>query len=635
MSTPDYDALLALGDRYAALGLVAAARGVLGRASACAPEGDARAVRRLAELAIAAGQGDEARGFAEEVVARERGPGSRVLFGRAQIEAGALDAARLSFSAAIESAGAARDVRARAYLGHARVAAMRGDTSGSGANAMAAIDELLTLASERDDFDDVLPLAEDAIKRAVACDRASDLELTLREFTAAKPGCGATHVLRAVALAARQSRGEADIRDGDVEAELSRGLALRESSLATRLYLAERKLRRRFRDPGVRAEAIGELEALRTRIGEPAPDTAEGAALARVLLMLAEAYEEEPGAGERAEATYREALALRPSNATAAGRLALMALSHGDFDAALSEVERCLRIDGEARGGWRNAARAVSTVHGVDAEDAVARVLESACPGADRAPSSAAARLLSAGSEIEREAVLAGVHARGHRMKNLLGIVGARVRSTRKRAADTPLADRLADLESEVTTLYDEWAAYLRSMQSPPAAVIELVPVAPFIMEVIGAARERTPVMIAAQVDDGLPDLRGDRLLLVEALLNVINNAAEACGDRGRVDVSARVARSGAAPVVEIEVADTGPGIARADLARVFSPGFTTKESGSGVGLVIAERVVASHHGRILIDSERGRGTRVSLMLPSDLGGFAGLASFPLPGGGE
>src|SRR5690606_34268361 len=130
----------------------------------------------------------------------------------------------------------------------------------------------------------------------------------------------------------------------------------------------------------------------------------------------------------------------------------------------------------------------------------------------------------------------------------------------------------------------------------------------------------------------GMPDLRGDRVLLREALLNIISNAAEASeATGGRVDVSARA--TGATPTIEIEIADTGPGIPRADLGRVFAPGFTTKESGSGIGLAIAERVVSAHHGRIRVDSEPGQGTRVIVVLPCDLGGFATLARFARSGG--
>src|SRR5690606_22832577 len=104
----------------------------------------------------------------------------------------------------------------------------------------------------------------------------------------------------------------------------------------------------------------------------------------------------------------------------------------------------------------------------------------------------------------------------------------------------------------------------------------------------------------------------------------------EACAPLGgevAVRVRAVASPSGGAPIVEVVVADTGPGIPRAHLGRLFVPGFTTKETGSGVGLAIAERVVAAHHGRITVDSEEGRGTTIAITLPTDK---SGLSSLPL-----
>jgi two-component system, NtrC family, sensor histidine kinase HydH len=163
--------------------------------------------------------------------------------------------------------------------------------------------------------------------------------------------------------------------------------------------------------------------------------------------------------------------------------------------------------------------------------------------------------------------------------------------------------------------------------------------VAPLLAEVVGqasAASSAGAVPVELKLATGLPDLRGDRLLLREALHNLIANAVEACADGGgRVSVRARPVASGGAPVIEIEVVDSGPGIPPADLPRLFSPGFTTKKSGSGIGLAVAERAVEAHHGRILIDSEVGRGTRVTVLLPTDLAAFAGLALGGGGGGGE
>src|SRR5262249_56367212 len=84
---------------------------------------------------------------------------------------------------------------------------------------------------------------------------------------------------------------------------------------------------------------------------------------------------------------------------------------------------------------------------------------------------------------------------------------------------------------------------------------------------------------------------------------------------------------AGGAPAVEIEIRDSGHGIPKGDMARIFAPGFTTKTQGSGLGLAVANRVVAAHHGRILVDSEVHRGTTITVVLPSDLGGFSSLAT--------
>ena len=200
------------------------------------------------------------------------------------------------------------------------------------------------------------------------------------------------------------------------------------------------------------------------------------------------------------------------------------------------------------------------------------------------------------------------------------------------RPAPPELLERLRDLETDVTALYEEWAQYLRSMQAP-TPTIELVPLSPLVHEVVIAAQARTQsVPIALETVAGLPDMRGDRLLLREALLNVVSNAAEACAANGGGEVAVRVraiAAPGAstAPLVELVISDTGPGIPRAHLGRLFVPGFTTKETGSGVGLAIAERVVAAHHGRITVDSEEGRGTTITITLPTDK---AGLQQLPL-----
>jgi signal transduction histidine kinase len=143
-------------------------------------------------------------------------------------------------------------------------------------------------------------------------------------------------------------------------------------------------------------------------------------------------------------------------------------------------------------------------------------------------------------------------------------------------------------------------------------------------------------VSITIEQAAGLPDVRGDRMLLREALMNIVSNAAEACASGGEVFVRLRALppSGGGAPLVEIEIADTGPGIARAHLGRLFVPGFTTKETGSGVGLAIAERVITAHHGRIAVDSTEGQGTTVTLTLPTDVSVLSALGGIASSGAG-
>lgn len=642
-------ALVELGERYAALGLPAAARGAFARAHAAAPADDATAARRLAELAMASGDGAEACRHARDVLARDPGPAARILLGRAQLAAGELGGARFSFSAALELARSSGLVRARAHLGHAAVAAASGDHTGAGAHAMAGLDELVRLVEgpERPpgELDTELPLIEELLARVIEAGRADDAQERIASLAEHRPEAPAA-LWRALLLAARQARGDSAVSDGEIEQALARALEHRPGSRATRLRLIERRLRRRYLDAKARTEAMselmskltGELADMAQDPGGEALSPAESIALARVCFLLAAACEEDPGHADRVEALYRQGLRLRPGHASAVHRLALLALARGDGESALTEIERALRMDPGPGLAWRSAVRVLDAAFpapgpapGAMAETgrprAIERVLDAAEPGASAA-ADLIPQLMSATAEIARDDVLAGMYTRGHRVKNVLGIIGARARAARKLAGEGALASRLADLEREVTALYDEWAAYLRSMQTA-GPVIEVLPAGVLLTEVVEAARAGRSVAVSLAVAGSLPDLRGDRMLLREALLNLISNAAEACESTGgRVDVAARVVASGSTPLVEIAVSDTGPGIPRADLPRVFAPGFTTKESGSGIGLAIAERVVSAHHGRISIDSEVGHGTRVTVILPSDLGGFASLGAF-------
>jgi signal transduction histidine kinase len=627
--------LLELGDRYWALGLPAAARSALARALAATD--DAAPALRLTDIALAQGDVASARSYATEAARRAPGPATKIVLGRAQLLSGELGGARMSLSAALDSPRLAPWDRARCHLELARLADAQSDTQGASAQAAAAFEAAIT-AAQKGAPD--LGLVEEIAAAVVAHGRAADATESL-DTVRGKPG---SHTCAAALLSARHAAGDTSVTDTMIDDELA--AAAPEVPGAT---LALRRLERRARKAGAadRRELAAELDALAHATAGEASSAVDRA---RLHFLRASLYEEDPETRDRAEDAYRKGLAFQPGNMAAACRLALLVLDRGDQAGALVEIERALRIDAGSGVAWRNAARmldAASPSLGV----IVSRLLDAANPGAGAAAAGVAPRLVTATAEVARHDVLAGVYAHGHRVKNLLGIIGARTRSARKLAHEArsaegekkdkerealgDLHDRLKDLEKDVTALYEEWAQYLRSMQAPTPTV-ELVPLSPLLHEVVIAAQARTQhVPIALEQGSGLPDVRGDRMLLREALLNVVSNAAEACSHGGG-DVHVRVrsiAAPGpsAAPILEVVVADTGPGIPRAHLGRLFVPGFTTKETGSGVGLAIAERVVSAHHGRITVDSEEGHGTTITITLPTDTHGLATLPRWERP----
>ncbi|MBA3454591.1 MAG: hypothetical protein H0T42_15990 [Deltaproteobacteria bacterium] len=607
--------LMELGDRYWALGLPAAAKSALGRA--LAQSDDATPALRLTEIALSQGDSASARKFAMEAAKRAPGPATKILLGRAQVAAGELAAARMTLATALDAPKLAPWDRARAHLELSRAADAQGDVSGAGAQAGAAFGAAVTAASHGVAHES-LTLLEEISAALVANGRGAEASKSLEgvKDTAGRRMCAAA------LLSARHAAGDAAVTDRAIDEELA---AIETSSAAIRL----RRLERRARKHGVvdHVALLGELDAL---IEAAAGESLPAVDRARLWFLYGSLCADDLATRDRAEAAYRKGLAFQPGHTAAACRLALLMLDRGDQAGALSEIERALRIDASHGLAWRNAARmldAKSPSLGV----VVGRLLDAANPGAGSAAGAVAPRLVTATAEVVRHDVIAGVYAHGHRVKNLLGIIGARARSARKLAAEGDLHDRLKDLETDVTALYEEWAQYLRSMQAPTPTV-ELVPLSPLLHEVVMAAQARTQqVPVTLETQGGLPDVRGDRMLLREAMLNVVSNAAEACAPAGGevvVRVRALIAPGGsAAPLVEMVVTDTGPGIPRSHLGRLFVPGFTTKETGSGVGLAIAERVVAAHHGRITVDSEEGVGTTITITLPTD---NRGLASLPM-----
>jgi signal transduction histidine kinase len=115
-------------------------------------------------------------------------------------------------------------------------------------------------------------------------------------------------------------------------------------------------------------------------------------------------------------------------------------------------------------------------------------------------------------------------------------------------------------------------------------------------------------------LDTALPLVTGDEELLRQAFLNVVQNACQAMPSGGTVTIgTAPMARG----TVQVRVADDGAGISSENLEKIFKLYYTTRPDGNGIGLSLVYRIVQMHDGTVDVTSEVGRGTTVTVRLPT------------------
>jgi len=241
----------------------------------------------------------------------------------------------------------------------------------------------------------------------------------------------------------------------------------------------------------------------------------------------------------------------------------------------------------------------------------------------------------------------------GRELAHDLEAQGARLRQTTERARSAEqlasIGTLVAGLAHEIGTpmgviqghaklleskLSDEQARWrLQTIQEQIARISKIMQ---SLLNMARPARSaRVPVALEALIDGTLaflreklqrrgiqvvrsfepvPSVRGDPERLQQLFLNLFLNAADAMPGGGELRIGLRACDG----EVEIEVADSGEGIAEQDLPRVFEPFFTTKPAGegNGLGLSVAHGIVADHHGTIDVRSESGVGTCFRIVLP-------------------
>jgi signal transduction histidine kinase len=164
-----------------------------------------------------------------------------------------------------------------------------------------------------------------------------------------------------------------------------------------------------------------------------------------------------------------------------------------------------------------------------------------------------------------------------------------------------------------------EWVVQgLLDLARPGELVLEEADASELVQEALRSTQARLrhlKVVVVPELEAGLPRVRVDARQLVGALLNLIQNAAEAMPRGGRLFAVTRGAAHG--QTVEIEIRDEGEGISPEDLPRAFDPFFTTKRDGVGLGLLNSKAIVERHGGSLTLLPAQPSGTRAVIALPA------------------
>ena len=153
-----------------------------------------------------------------------------------------------------------------------------------------------------------------------------------------------------------------------------------------------------------------------------------------------------------------------------------------------------------------------------------------------------------------------------------------------------------------------------------PVAVSEL------LQEAVAATKqdtEATHCEVHLELPPGLPPVIGDAPALRRVFQNLITNAAKHGGQGGWIGISAANVKAGNAPMVEIKVADRGPGIPKAELPEIFKPFFRGANAqarqirGSGLGLSLVREIIEAHGGAVSVESQSGQGAVFVVRLPA------------------
>ncbi|XPE56594.1 two-component system sensor histidine kinase ZraS [Shigella flexneri] len=205
-----------------------------------------------------------------------------------------------------------------------------------------------------------------------------------------------------------------------------------------------------------------------------------------------------------------------------------------------------------------------------------------------------------------------------HEIRNPLSSIKGLAKYFAERAPAGGEAHQLAQVMAKEADRLNRVVSELLELVKPTHLALQAVDLNTLInhsLQLVSQDANSREIQLRFTANDTLPEIQADPDRLTQVLLNLYLNAIQAIGQHGVISVTASESGAG----VKISVTDSGKGIAADQLEAIFTPYFTTKAEGTGLGLAVVHNIVEQHGGTIQVASQEGKGSTFTLWLPVNI----------------
>ncbi|MBU2430477.1 MAG: GHKL domain-containing protein, partial [Proteobacteria bacterium] len=203
-----------------------------------------------------------------------------------------------------------------------------------------------------------------------------------------------------------------------------------------------------------------------------------------------------------------------------------------------------------------------------------------------------------------------------HEIRNPLGIIKSSAQLLKKKMTRLDIKSNIPDIIVEESSRMDRIITDFLDFARPKIPDRHLCRIEDIIeknLAYLSPQIEENQIQIIREIPSRLPEINADSAMLYQAFLNILLNAFQAMENKGCITIKIHY-NSGN---MVINFLDDGKGIKEENLKKIWTPFFTTKDMGTGLGLGMVKNIIEAHHGTITITNTEPRGANVEIVLPA------------------